>query len=152
MRLSLQLLAERLSQRGNPAFAVNSEGWSCERMRLLPPDGEPLIEGTLYACNRLPEGPSARGDVSYASCAFALTGSQQLGRLEPCLLVENASDAGDLLNLIADVHDELAGAVARARELIWEDNGITSIVEILSDLIGNPVYIVDSSLDRKSVV
>ena len=145
MRLSLQLLAERLSARGFPAFAFNSGNWVCERMRLLPPDGERLADGTLYVCDRLPEGLSAHGALPDAPCAFALAGSRQPDWAGPCLVVESATDVGQLLNLMADICDELSDAVARALELIWEENGIAGIVRVLSDLVGNPTYIVDSS-------
>lgn len=145
MRLSLQLLAERLSARGLRAHVFNAGDWACERIRLLPPDGEPLVDGTLYVCDSLHEESTPSDISSDTSYAFAFTGDAKPVRVEPCLVVEDATGARELLNLIADVRDELANAVARVRELIWEDNGVVGIVQVLSDLIGNPVYIVDSS-------
>ena len=152
MKLSLQLVAERLSARGFQAHVLNDADWQFERLRLLPFDDEPLVGRTLYVCDRAPDCARASNGSSDSSYAIAPVGQLQSSRFEPCLVVEDATNAGELLNLIADVCDELAAAVSHARELIWEADGLAGIVQVLSDLVGNPVYIVDSSFKVMAIL
>lgn len=145
MRVSLQLMEERLRLKGRHAQTVNCDGATLDRVRLLPSAGEPLVDGTLYVCDRLPKPRTGAELPERASCAFALPKLPQRNRPEPCLIVEDASSIRELLNLVSDVQDELAASVSRGRDLIWEDSGLMGIIGLLSDLIGNPVYVVDSS-------
>ena len=63
----------------------------------------------------------------------------------PCLVVENAAGCAIALNAVADVIDELDSAFDRMNDYAWQEGGLSDIVEELSALMGNSVYIVDSS-------
>ena len=82
---------------------------------------------------------------SSTPCLLALTELPPRNWRYPSLVVEPASKDTVLLNAITDVVDELKDAIDKIEELAWEEKGLTKIVEALSRLLGNPVYIVDSS-------
>lgn len=145
VRVSLQLLTERLCLRGHRAFVINGGGESFERMRLLPADGTPLVGATLYVCDELPVDKLPVDSSENGPYAFALPEWPLQDGEGPCLVVEDARGSQELLNLLADVQDELVAAVSYARELIWEEDGLVRMVRLLSEIVGNPVYVVDSS-------
>ena len=111
-----------------------------DKVRFLPSGREPLCEGVLYVCGHVPDALPEGTD-----CAFALTAPPSAAHRHSCLVVESSADEAALFNLIAETVDALDAAVIEAGELAWRDGGISDIVELLAKLVGNPVYIVDSS-------
>jgi len=172
MRFSLQLIAERLCNKGHRALAMNGRNTFVRKVRLLPADGRPLEAETLYVCADILAGapdlassPMAVGEAGTtqadaadgaihgnpdnhaenATYSFALSHLPGRTWRKPSLIVENATDAPALLNAVSDVLDELNSAFDRMNDYAWQDGGLNSIVEELSALLGNSVYIVDSS-------
>ena len=140
MAFSLRLIAERLCGKGRRALVMNDRGVRIERVRLLPDAGKPLEAGALYICAEPPEGIAQ--DVG---CAFAFAQMPPRGWRLPSLIVESELGVSALFNMVADVFDSLVGAIGSMGGMSSEENGLAAIVESLSDLVGNPVYIVDSS-------
>ena len=156
MRFSLRLAAEHLCKRGYRALAMNDRGMSFGKVRLMPSLEETLMSGsgksripstreppeadTLYICDCVPDAID-----SGASCMFALPDLPPRNWRYPSLVVETDSKDTLLLNAITDVVDELKDAINEIGELAWEEKGLAKIVEALAQLLGNPVYIVDSS-------
>ena len=150
MRYSLQLVADKLCAQGHRAYVLNGSGVQFDRLRLMqgsPPrmlqgGAEQLEEGVLYVCDCIPQQALLSG---MRGCAFAMTARPQHGFELPCLVVESAQSAIDLLNALATKKDELDAAYLEMSEHAWNENGLSDIVETLARIVGNPVYIVDSS-------
>ena len=159
MRFSLRLIAERLCGKGFRALAMNDRDVFVRKVRLMPESGCPFDSETLYVGANstdgaldyaptslhggVPDGTS--GNRKQVAGSFALTEMPGRSWRIPSLIVEEAGDAPSLANAIADVIDELNEAFDRMSELAWQEDGMTDIVEALSELLGNSVYIVDSS-------
>ena len=167
MQYSLRLIAERLCSKGFHALAMNDRGVSVKRVRLLPSDGKLFEADTLYVYAGDLEsytvsaidtseadlmGATEKSRVANTSCAFAFSQMPKRGWREPSLVIEGVSDLGALLGAIADIVDELDDAFAQINELAWQEDGLNRIVELLSRLLGNPVYIVDSSFKVMAIV
>lgn len=144
MKLSAQLLSELLLSKGYRARAFGCGGRSFERVRLLPKDGGALAPSTLYVCDKLPPIAS-EADSGADPNVFALAGPPPDCAGASCLSVEGAGDAHALINMIADACDDFGESIAKARLAIWDEGGVEIIISLLSNLIGNPVYVVDSS-------
>ena len=144
LRYSLQLIAERLCNKGFQALAMNGRDAFVRKVRLLPTDGRPLEAETLYACAdaaHVNPGSCSKN----TTCSFALSHLPDRSWRIPCLVIENAADASSLLNAASDILDELDNTFARMNDYAWQEGGLNNIVEELSALVGNSVYIVDSS-------
>ena len=140
MQFSLSLIAERLCEKGHRAFAMNDRGACFRKVRMLPMGNRADEPDTLYVCEHQPETWSM--DVS---CAFAFSRMPGHNWNSPCLVVETTSNPIALVNALSDVVDEFEDALAEIGELAWKQGGLSEIVEVLSSLVGNPAYIVDSS-------
>ncbi len=150
MQYSLRLIAERLCGKGFRTLAMNDRDAHVRKVRLLPEHAAALDDDTLYIC---PEGrEEGAAHDSTASCSFVLSGMPEHSWREPSLIVEGAVGSAALHNAVSDIVDELDDAFARMSELAWRLDGLSQIVELLSRLLGNPVYIVDSSFKVMAIV
>ena len=148
MRFSLRLIAEHLCGKGFRALAVNDRGVFVRTARIFPEAKQALEPETLYVCADA-SGAAYLGELDgrfeNGACSFTMAQMPERGSRTPCLVVEGAEDASTLLNVVADVIDELDESFDLMNELAWHGDGLTGIVEELSRLVGNSVYIVDSS-------
>ena len=196
MRYSLQLIAERLCNKGFRALAMNARSSFVSKVRLLPGDGRLFDAETLYVCGSAPDealasmcdkvfggtpcetsaktpdmvstGAPDAASVSApdeeftsalntasddvlgnrgegAACSFAFPRLPGRDWRAPSLVIDGVADAPSLLNAVSDVIDELDSAFDRMNDFAWKEGGLSYIVEELSALVGNSVYIVDSS-------
>lgn len=162
MRYSLRLIAERLHGRGFRVLAMNDRDVFVRRARLLTDPEQALEADTLYVC--ADETPDIIGKAEVEpSSSFAFANMPERSWRIPSLVfgsatnqVNSTSQANPtnpttptnpaaLLNAITDVIDELNDAFAHMNELAWQPGGLGDIVEAFSQLVGNSVYIVDSS-------
>lgn len=151
MRCSLRLIAQSLENSGHHAQVINDCEGLFSKVRMLPSSFEALQPDTIYACEKIPEG--LVGDVLLPSnaatidpeCAFAIIEQPPSSFDGPCIVVESAQNATELLNALADAEDDLDAIVSEASTIVWQDDGLADIVETLTRALGNPVYVVDSS-------
>ena len=147
MEFTLQLMGERLGAMGYHVQVVGDSGRRISRVRVFPRGLEATLQaGVLYVCDRacIGDGVANASDCG-CECAFALVQRPPKDFPFPFVLVENAPDADSLLNALAEAKDSLEAAISEIGEYAWGDNGLSRIVEALSGLVGNSVYIVDSS-------
>ena len=141
MRHSLRLIAERLCRRGYRALAINDRGVYCDKVRIWAQEDASFGSDALCVCDRLP----GHSGLDAAPCAFAVLERPQRDVRVPYLYVEGAKDVVELLNAVNAVKDSLDAVLAQMGEAVWEEDGLYRITELLSQAVGNPVYIVDSS-------
>ena len=132
------------------ALAERLEGALAERLDgALVAEAEGAVAGrpggTNIECldDALVDKPESHRE--HHACSFAFPELPGRGWRTPSLVVEDMPDSATLLNAVADVVDELERAFDRMNDLVWTQGGLNGIVEELSKLVGNSVYIVDSS-------
>lgn len=146
MRVSLNLIAERLRRSGHDAYVLNGSDAHFSRIKLASPDDACPSPDTLHVCADLLQsqlGEQAATDD--APCPIALTQRPPDGIDRPCIVVETVRDTADLMNIVSGVKDDLDDVFARIGELAWDEDGLGQIVDVLSELVGNSCYVVDSS-------
>ncbi len=143
MVFSLQLIAERLRVKGYRVRVFGDSGFRISKVRILHSGTQEVLQsGVLYVC----DGACVDDVVaSSGECAFAFAKPPVQGFPRPYVYVENVPDEVALLNALADMKDSLDEALSEIGEFAWSDRGLSRIVEALSRLVGNSVYIVDSS-------
>ncbi len=149
MEYSLQLIAERLCGKGYRALAMNGRESFARKVRILPECDTALEGDTLYICKTYQDAQAASAD---SGCSFVLPNMPDRGWRKPSIVVEGVASPASLLNAVIDVVDELDESFAQMGELAWRSDGLGLIVELLSSLLGNPVYIVDSSFKVMAIV
>ena len=168
MRYSLRLIAERLCGKGFRALAMNDHGAYVRKARLLSGMKKSPEPETLYVCPDAfcsasapvlaPVANEAIGGSSDdtsngvfdchregVTCSYAFPCLPESGWRAPSIVVEGVTNVAALLGVVADVIDELNEAYDRMNDLAWTEGGLGGVVEELSALVGNSVYIVDSS-------
>ena len=143
MEFSLQLMSERLRAMEHRVHVAGDPSRRISHVRFYRAEAEPALQpNVLYVCE------DACIDVvmeSAPECAFAFACRPPQNCPLPWLFVENMPDGASLYNALAEAKDALETTLSEIRELAWSDNGLASIVEALTELVGNSAYIVDSS-------
>jgi hypothetical protein len=140
MKLTLQIIFEKLNLPQNQMVldAPNHSFYS--DIQLLSPALKTLKQGVLYigensAIHDIP------AEVGYGLCLLNQTSDFSCD----ILFVNSKISLFELFNNISNIFSELRSKFEELTQAILHKKGLQQIIEIVSDICGNPVYLVDSS-------
>lgn len=140
MKISLQIIMERLNLNANEAVLAAPHQSAFLDVRLLSPELTSLKSDILY----VGEEP-LRNELVYeaGSGLCLLNGSGTF----PCdaLMIAGDYSLFELFNRISQLFYEIRTQFEKLTQAILHKNGLQQVVEIISEICGNPVYLVDSS-------
>ncbi|MBK5244405.1 MAG: helix-turn-helix domain-containing protein [Eubacteriaceae bacterium] len=140
MEISLQIIFEKLNMRADETVLNTSVQSVFRDVRLLSPELSVLKSGILYVgeCDHLNEL------VYESGCGLCLlNGSGSF----PCdtLFVQNRQSCFELFNRISQIFYAIRTQFEKLTQAILQKKGLQQVVEIVSEICDNPVYLVDSS-------
>lgn len=140
MNISLQIILEKLNLKADEADLKAAEQSIFTDVRLLSSQLTVLKKGILY----IGEAPTEAGLVYESGCGLCLLNG---AGTFPCdtLIIFNRQTLFELFNDISQVFCEIRTQFEQLTQAILQKKGLQQVVEIVSEICGNPVYLVDSS-------
>lgn len=140
MKISLQIILEKLNFSADEAVLTAPHQSAFSDVRLLSPELTSLQSGILY----IAEDHFRNELVCEAGSGLCLlNGSSPF----PCdtLLITGQYFLFELFNRISQLFYEIRTQFEKLTQAILQRKGLQQVVEIISEICGNPVYLVDSS-------
>ncbi|MBU4438105.1 MAG: hypothetical protein L6276_11210, partial [Acetobacterium sp.] len=146
MEISLQIVLEKLNLSANTAELKAPHQSVFSDVRLLSPELSVLKNGILY----VGEVQSTNGMNYESGCGLCLlndSGNFPGDTLLSCdtLLIGVKYSLYELFNRISQLFYEIRTQFEELTQAILQKKGLQQVVEIVSEICGNPVYLVDSS-------
>jgi sugar diacid utilization regulator len=140
MEISLQIVLEKLNLSADEAVLQAPHHSVFTDVRLLSPELTSLKSGILY----VGEGSLGNELICESGCGLCLRNGSGLF---PCdaLLIGEKHSLFDLFNRSSQLFYELRMQFEKLTQAILQKKGLQQVVEIVSEICGNPVYLVDSS-------
>ncbi|MBI4857441.1 MAG: helix-turn-helix domain-containing protein [Acetobacterium woodii] len=140
MKISLQIILEKLNFCADEAILQAPHHSVFEDVRLLSSELTSLKNGILY----IGEGRPIDGLTCESGSGLCLlNGSGTF----PCdaLVIDGDYSLFELFNRISQLFYEIRAQFEKLTQAILQKKGLQQVVELVSKICGNPVYLVDSS-------
>jgi sugar diacid utilization regulator len=140
MEISLQIILEKLNLKNGEGCLEAPQQANFSDVRLLASDQKILKKGILY----VGEGLIKRDLVFETGCGLCLLNGNGSFHCD-VLFINGLFSFAEVFNKLSQVFYEIRSLFEQLNHAIIQNNGLQSVIEIVSSIVGNPVYLVDTS-------